>query len=298
MEEVNDPVLDRDKSAESAMVGPYTGYVLVTLTHVETLILIIELSVIGIVDVASVILSRVRLFSAKTLAAGEKAQVEKGKFVKRHRRSLLAELSASDPPRPILTPEELAWVSDAMGGAELSTPKVLYDMDDDPKRSATIWLDSCARHTLKGGREMLVVVVELNTGKKVVGTTEVGWNSAKPGHRDDHHAALYEVTGKHVWRVGAKYPNAIEIKNGPLSYHAAAFGLMGMDFHLDNHLSTAPQHSGSCRPGRWGLLHGLRLTSLALVCETKCSCVMCGGLCNEYDLNSLYISPNTTCGHY
>jgi hypothetical protein len=167
----------------------------------------------SIVDVASIILFCVRLFSAETLAAGEKAQVEKGKYVKRHRRrSLLAELSASDPARPILTPGELAWVSDAMGGAELSTPKVrrcrltlskttlkapgpkhlnlecdkllstsalkshlrrytkvLYDMDDDPKRSATLWLDSCARHTLKGGREMLVVVVELNTGKKVVG---------------------------------------------------------------------------------------------------------------------------------
>jgi hypothetical protein len=27
----------------------------------------------------------------------------------------------------------------------------------------------------------------------VVGTTEVGWDSAKPGHRDDHHAALHEV---------------------------------------------------------------------------------------------------------
>jgi len=35
-----------------------------------------------------------------------------------------------------------------------------------------------------------------------------------------------EVTGKHVWRVGAKYPNAINIQNGPLSYHAASFGLM------------------------------------------------------------------------
>jgi hypothetical protein len=35
--------------------------------------------------------------------------------------------------------------------------KVLYDMDDDPKRSASTWLDSCARHTLVRGREMLVV---------------------------------------------------------------------------------------------------------------------------------------------
>jgi len=100
--------------------------------------------------------------------------------------------------------------------------------------------------------------------------TEVGWNSAAAGHhRDDHHAALYEVrrcridpmqlnlkphgierlklecddplsnfafnfnlrrynevTGKHVWRVGAHYPKAINIQNGPLSYRAASFGLM------------------------------------------------------------------------
>jgi len=197
VEEVSDPVLDRDKRAADAM---------------------------------------------EALAAGEKDQVKQGgKYVSRRRRSLLAELSAADPPRHMLTPEELAWVSDAMGGAELSTPKVLYDMDDDLKHSATTWLDSCARHTLKGGREMLVVVLELNTGKKVVGTTEVGWNTvgrcrlkrvgtgvatalfqrlklalkydeplssfafnfdlrryktAKAGHRDDHHAALYEVTGR------------------------------------------------------------------------------------------------------
>jgi hypothetical protein len=25
---------------------------------------------------------------------------------------------------------------------------------------------------------------------------------------------------------------------------------MGTDFHLDDRLSTAPQHTGSCRPGR------------------------------------------------
>ena len=189
----------------------------------------------------------------ETVAGADKLQVEKGgKYVNRRhrRRSLLAELSAADPPRPILTEQELAWVSDAMGGAELSTPRVVYDMDDDPKRSASVWLDSCARHTLKGGREMVVVVVELNTGKKVVGTTEVGWNSAAAGHRDDHHAALYEVTGQHVWRPGANYPNAVNIQNGPLTYRAASFGLMGTDFHMDDRLSTGAQHTGSCRPGR------------------------------------------------
>ena len=65
------------------------------------------------------------------------------------------------------------------------------------------------------------------------------------------------VTGKHVWRVGTNYAKAINVQNGPLSYRAASFGLMGTDFHLDGRLSTAPQHTGSCRPGRWGVLHGL-----------------------------------------
>ena len=185
-----------------------------------------------------------------TIADETKRQNEVGgKFVNR-RRSLLAELLAREPRAPILNDEELAWVSEAMGGADLSSPKVMYDTDDDPKKMASKWLDSCGRHTLEGGREMFVVVVELNTGKKVVGTTEVGWNHASAGHRDDHHAALYEVTGKHIWRAGDQYMNAINVQNGPLTYRAASFGHRGMDFHLDSRLSTGQQHTGSCRPGR------------------------------------------------
>jgi hypothetical protein len=61
------------------------------------------------------------------------------------------------------------------------------------------------RRYIKGGREMLMVVVELNTGKKVVGTTEVGWNKAATGHRDDVHAALYEV-GRGRCRLTATNP--------------------------------------------------------------------------------------------
>ena len=188
------------------------------------------------------------------VAESEANQVkEGGKYVNRRRRSLLAELSAKGggaQQASIMNDEELAWASDAMGGVDLSKPLVLYDMDDDLERRATTWLDSCAKHELKGGKEMLVVVVELNTGRKVVATTEVGWNFADAGYRDDHHAALYEVTGRHVWRVGEKYAHAINVQNGPATYRAASFGLRGIDFHLDSRLSTGAEHTGSCLPGR------------------------------------------------
>jgi hypothetical protein len=59
-----------------------------------------------------------RRYTMEAVAAAEKDQVGQGsKYVnRRRRRSLLAELSAADPARPILTREELAWVAGAMVG--------------------------------------------------------------------------------------------------------------------------------------------------------------------------------------
>ena len=97
----------------------------------------------------------------------------------------------------ILTDEERDWLSDAVGGVALSNPDVCYDMNRDLDRLALNFYAGCSNKVSdregNNNGKMIVTVVELSTGRKIVGTTTVGWDGKKAGGRRDIYASLYEV---------------------------------------------------------------------------------------------------------
>ena len=87
----------------------------------------------------------------------------------------------------ILTGKELKWVSAQVGGVDLSVSAraPCYNMEQDSDRMAMNFLSSCDKKVLTSeganNGKMLVVVVELSSGKKIVGTTTVGRCRLTPG---------------------------------------------------------------------------------------------------------------------
>ena len=85
----------------------------------------------------------------------------------------------------------------AMGGVDLGSPKVVYDLLADPDRLASSFL-ATVRGLLDGPDargKMLVTAATLSTGRVVVGTTTAGWSRSNGVNGDfkDPYAALYEA---------------------------------------------------------------------------------------------------------